>query len=119
MVTIFLKDLRLAARVGWPEAERNHPQIITVNLRLEVEATDSFTSDHVQDTLNYDDVIAFLKEACASTSWRLLEKMSHDLCHGLLALSPKINKVSIDLSKNIYSDAAAVTVSNELEREGR
>lgn len=118
MITILLKDLRISAKVGWPEAERNHPQIITVNLRLEVEATDSFTSDHVQDTLNYDDVIAFLKETCASTSWRLLEKMSYDLSSGLLALSPKINKVGIDLSKNIYSDAAAVTVRYELDREG-
>jgi dihydroneopterin aldolase len=113
MVTITLKDLRIAAKVGWPEAERNHPQIITINLSLDVEASSSFTSDHVEDTLNYDDVIAFLKESCASTTWRLLEKMSHDLAQGLLSTFAQIRKIKIDLSKNIYSDAAAVTVSYE------
>ena len=117
MNTIMIHDLRLPIIVGWPESERQHPQIISLNIEIDVSSHQSHVSDHVQDTVNYDEILMLMKELTASTTWKLLEKLSRDLATEILNHFPRTLRAKVALRKNIFNDARGVTVSYECSRE--
>jgi dihydroneopterin aldolase len=107
---IRIEDLRQSVRLGWTEEERAHPQIVTMNLRLEIPDEKASISDELSDTVDYTRVIGLIENLCTEISWRLLERMSRDIAGQILTNFRGVESVEISLRKNISTAAQGISV---------
>lgn len=101
MPYILLKSLKVKVKIGAFDAERAHPQLLELDLKLFSDFTTAEQSDHLDDTVNYSMVIEFIKSYTGSQSWSLLEKFTRDLQLAVLAEFQSLQAVHIQVSKQI------------------
>ena len=75
-VTIFVRDLAVNALVGVYEHERQAPQMLMLDLDIELGANRGGQTDTLVDTLDYADVVSDLRSHLAETSYSLLERLA-------------------------------------------
>lgn len=76
MNTIFIRDLRLSARVGGKARERELPQTISLDLEIGLPSSRAFESGELADTIDYEAVVARLCALAARYPHPLLERFA-------------------------------------------
>jgi len=99
--TIVLTDVPVTLCVGVPEAERAAQQTVLVSVALELFDPPKFAAaDSLSDTIDYDAVIAFLREDLpARGGIRLIETIADLVADHALSLSPRIAFVDVAVKK--------------------
>lgn len=110
MYEFTIDSLRQAVRLGWYDEERAFPQVVTIDISLKVAAVRAFESDDVSDTVDYVQVVDLIRSQCEENSWKLLEKMTYDLVHGMLSAFPLVSEASISVKKNIVPLSQGISV---------
>ena len=82
-VTVELYGLEVPGAHGVEEKERKTPQLFLYDLRLEV--PDKATSDRLEDTVDYREVVRCVQEVSESRQFRLLEAIAASVADSLLA----------------------------------
>src|SRR5678815_891037 len=77
--TITIKDLAVLCRIGVPAEERANPQRLLITITLRGDFSKACVSDEIADTVNYFDVSRRVVEFCRVQSFRLIEKLAHEL----------------------------------------
>jgi FolB domain-containing protein len=116
MTEFLIEELKQEVILGWPESERAHPQLVSMNVRLSIPRQTAGETDDIEGTVNYIDVIRTIGEKCQTRSWKLLEAMTREICIELLARFTLVDCVRISVRKNIIPASAGVTLAFEMDR---
>ena len=109
---IKISNLRQQVRLGCSDEERAFPQIIAMDLELEIEDKNCFKTDRLEDTVDYIQVISRIQSLLQNRSWHLIEKMSHDIGCDIVEKFSKVKLVTVQIKKDvvIYCGALSCTV---------
>jgi 7,8-dihydroneopterin aldolase/epimerase/oxygenase len=111
-VLVELAGLELVGAHGVEEDERRHPQPFVYDLWLEV--PDAATSDRLEDTVDYREVVACVREIFEARQFQLLEAMAAAAAGALLdrfeleAARVRVRKPAVRLEAPVDWTAATV-----------
>lgn len=98
MDSIQVNGIRAYGYVGYLPEERVLGQWFEVDLTLWVDLESAGKSDNIEDTLDYRDAIAIVKEQITTAKFDLVEKLISVIADKILNLE-KVNQVRVKLSK--------------------
>ena len=80
MDPIFLSEVRVETRLGVPDWERMTPQTIVLDIEIGMPHSHACQSDAIEDTIDYGQVVARIRETLQINSFRLVEALAEHLC---------------------------------------
>ena len=98
MDSIQVNGIRAYGYVGYLPEERVLGQWFEVDLTLWVDLIPAGESDSIEDTLDYREAIAIVKEEITTAKFDLVESLINAIAQRLLNLE-KVSKVRVKLSK--------------------
>ena len=96
---IELRGLRVVARVGVLDHERQHYQPLELDLDLVVDLAAAGASDDLADTVDYGAVCATVVDTAAAGHVALLERLATRIADAVLALDSRIGAVDLTIRK--------------------
>ncbi|HZV98814.1 MAG TPA: dihydroneopterin aldolase [Methylophilaceae bacterium] len=84
MDTIFLSEVRVETKLGVPDWERMTPQTILLDLEIAMPHSRSCETDQIDDTIDYGQVVARLRQTLAEKSFKLVEALAEHVCQIIL-----------------------------------
>jgi dihydroneopterin aldolase len=109
MSRISIIDLEVFYRVGVPDAERAQPQRLLLTVEMESDFSAAAKSDAIADTIDYFAVSQRLLKFGDGKNWKLIEKLSADICEMILTeFKPEI--VTVEVKKFPVPQARHVSV---------
>lgn len=84
MDLIFMRDIRLEAKIGIYQRERVTSQPVSIDLDIALPGAASFSSGDVADTVDYGVVAARLREELGTRRFGLVEEMAEFIADMLL-----------------------------------
>lgn len=117
MDSITLRGIRVLARHGAYEGERDHEQPFDIELRLEIDLRAAEASDALGDTIDYDALHKTVVGIVQRTSFALLERLAGEILRAVFA-DARIPRAEIEIGKPGILDGttAAVTLARENPR---
>jgi dihydroneopterin aldolase len=110
MDTIFLEQVKVQTKLGVPEWERMTPQTIILEIEIGYDLSKSCQSDSIEDTIDYGQVVARIRETLTEHSFKLVEALAEHVCQ-LILKEFKAECVKIKVAKpNILSGLKALGV---------
>ena len=98
MDSIQVKGIRAYGYVGYLPEERVLGQWFEVDLTLWIDLDTAGKSDKIEDTIDYREAIALVKELITTAKFHLVEKLISAIADKVLALE-KVSQVRVKLSK--------------------
>ena len=98
MDSIQVNGIRAYGYVGYLPEERVLGQWFEVDLTLWVDLSPASYSDSIEDTLDYREAIAIVKEEITTAKYDLIEKLIGAIAEKILRLE-KVSQVRVRLSK--------------------
>lgn len=96
--TILLQGIRLEGRHGATDDERSMPQLLEVDLAVELELGAAGASDDLADTVDYGPLIEVCRRVVETGSYRLLERVAHVIADEVLA-TPGVHACTVRVRK--------------------
>jgi dihydroneopterin aldolase len=116
MDSIFIRELRLPARVGLYKYEKAAPQTVELDIEMGLSGPAVFTSHKVGDTINYATVIERLKVLLVSEHFGLVEVLADRVATAILD-EFKAARVRVCITKlGVLREAKRVGVCVERSR---
>jgi dihydroneopterin aldolase len=84
MDIIFLQEVKVETHLGVPNWERLKPQTIVLDIELAMPHSRSCTSDAIDDTIDYGQIVSRIRETLASRQFQLVEALAEHLCQLIL-----------------------------------
>jgi dihydroneopterin aldolase len=112
---ILIKSLQVTARVGVPDLERSVPQRLELDVVLEGDFRG--LKDDLGRTADYAAAAEWLRSACATTEFRLLESLAGSLAAGLLERFSVVTATEVEIRKFILPGVAYTAVRVRRERD--
>ena len=113
--TIIIKDLAVLCRIGVPDEERAKPQRLLITVQMSGTFATAGRTDDIKETINYYDVSRRIIEFCRMESFKLIEKLAHEIANFIMTdFGP--DAVSVEVKKFILSDARYVAFRLERGR---
>lgn len=98
MDSIQVNGIRAYGYVGYLPEERILGQWFEVDLTLWVDLVPAGKSDNIEDTLDYREAIAIVKQQITTAKFNLVEKLASAIADRILSLD-KVSQVRVKLSK--------------------
>ncbi len=108
METITIEDLGVLCRIGVPDEERAKPQRLLICIEMKGDFASACRSDDLTQTVNYWDVAERVRGICQKTSFRLIERLAHEIAAAILK-EFAVAAVSVEVKKFILTDARYVS----------
>ena len=110
MPKISIVDLELNLNVGVSDEERAKPQRLLLTVEMEFDFSSAVISDRLTKTIDYFAVTQTLLKFGDGRSWKLIEKLAHDVADEVLSrYQPQ--GVSVEVKKFAIPQAKYVSVS--------
>lgn len=84
MDIIFLQEVKVETRLGVPEWERMLPQTIILDIELAMPHSRSCQSDAIDDTIDYGQIVARIRQTLTENSFKLVEALAEHICQLIL-----------------------------------
>jgi len=98
--TLELSGYKIPVKIGWTEDERQHPQLIQFDLRLQFQKLpDACQTDDLKDTLCYFTLSQKINDICSRTEYRLIEKLGFEIYQTLTSLLPPSVQLKLTITK--------------------
>jgi FolB domain-containing protein len=110
MSRISIVDLEVQFCVGVSDAERAKPQRLLLTVEINLDFTAAATSDRVERSINYQNVVDDLLKFGVGRNWRLLEKLATNIGDAIL-LRYKPDSVLVEVKKFVVPQARYVSVT--------
>lgn len=116
---ILIRGLRVRARIGVSDAEREVERPLAIDLDLTPAHGKAGTTDELADTVDYAAAAALVEEIAAETPYRTLERLASRLADALLELpgcavaEVRVAKPDPPMAQSV--DHVAVRVRGEVE----
>jgi dihydroneopterin aldolase len=76
---IFLHGINLKTKIGVSAAERSSPQILIIDIDIELNKTTKFENDNINDTIDYSKIEYLIKEIGELHHYKLLESLGEEI----------------------------------------
>jgi dihydroneopterin aldolase len=96
---ITVRGLRLEGRVGVPDEERATPQLLEIDVELEVDLDAAARSDELADTVDYGPLIELCRRTLDRGEFKLLEGLAGTLVDRVLDAAPRASAATIRVRK--------------------
>ena len=117
MDKIRILNLKIPARHGVYECEKDKEGLFELDIEMYTDLTLPGNSDQLNDTVNYDEAVGVITDIFHRKDYNLIEAVGDDICKGLLRKYP-IEKVIVRIRKPHAPIMANLkTVEIELVRE--
>jgi len=118
MDRITLSSMRYEGLIGATEEERVFPQMLEVDLVVEVDLSAATISDALVDTVDYGPLVELTGRTVERGSFTLLEGLAGALAKDALEVSPMIGAVTVRVRKlavpmDVSIDHAEVEIRRE------
>jgi len=118
MDRIMLSSMRYEGLIGASEEERIFPQMLEVDLEVEVDLTAASVSDALTDTIDYGLLVTLTEGIVEGSSFTLLEGLAGAVASAALDVSPSIEAVTVRIRKlavpmDVSMDHAQVEIRRE------
>lgn len=101
---IFIRDLRIEARVGFHKRERHAPQTLRLDLEIGIANDAVFASDRVADCIDYDSVVTRIRGLLGEGHFNLVETIADRIARLLLdefgATFARVSVAKLGVMKN-------------------
>lgn len=115
MDRIALRGIRIAARHGADEGERDREQMFSLDVTAELDLHDAAASDDISKTLHYGELYRRVRDVVAGRSHALLERVAADVIDVVFADS-RVVRASVTIGKPGLLDGATPQVTIERDR---
>lgn len=117
MDSIRIKNLKIPARHGVYEFEKEKDGTFELDIELYLPLLKAGESDRLEDTINYEDIISVVTKAFTDKQYALVEAAAQSVCDRLLN-DFKIDKITVRVRKpHAPIDADFETVEVQLNRK--
>lgn len=117
MDSIRIKNLKIPARHGVYEFEKEKDGTFELDIELYLPLLKAGESDRLEDTINYEDIISVVTKAFTDKQYALVEAAAQSVCDRLLN-DFKIDKITVRVRKpHAPIDANFETVEVQLNRK--
>ena len=117
MDRIRIKNLKIPARHGVYEFEKEKEGTFELDIELYLPLLKAGESDRIEDTINYEDIISVVTKAFTDKQYALVEAAAQSVCDRLLN-DFKIDKITVRVRKpHAPIDADFETVEVQLNRK--
>ena len=117
MDCIRIKNLKIPARHGVYEFEKEKEGTFELDIELYLPLLKAGESDRIEDTINYEDIISVVTKAFTDKQYALVEAAAQSVCDRLLN-DFKIDKITVRVRKpHAPIDADFETVEVQLNRK--
>ncbi|WP_196221570.1 dihydroneopterin aldolase [Sansalvadorimonas verongulae] len=107
MDKVLINDLYVESVIGFYHWEHEEPQPLIIDLELGTNFTDAFTSDDLEDALNYAEIRKQVKTLCQESRFHLLERLAGEIVNHVFTNFP-ITDVRLNIRKpHALRDAVA------------
>ena len=114
---IKIKNLKLRTRIGVYKWEETIDRELIINVEITTNLTQSLYSDNISDTIDYDQVIAKVKNLVETKRFKLIEKIAQSLMELILS-DLRIQKCKLEIDKvGIFDYVDSVSVILEQENK--
>jgi dihydroneopterin aldolase len=118
MDRISLSSMRYEGLLGATEEERLFPQMVEVDLVVEVDLSAASISDDLADSVDYGPLVKLTERIVEHGSFKLLEGLAGALAAAVLEASPAISAVTVRVRKlavpmDVSMDHAEVEIRRE------
>ena len=101
---IFIRDLRIEARVGFHKRERHATQTLRLDLEIGIANDAVFASDRVADCIDYDTVVTRIRALLGEGHFNLVETIADRIARLLLdefgAAFARVSVAKLGVMKN-------------------
>lgn len=113
MDRIVLTGMRFEGHHGATDDERALPQLLEVDLEVELDLTAAASSDALEDTVDYGPLVEIARRTVESRSFRLLEAIAGAIAASVVEASSDLISVTVRVRKlavpiDVDMDHAAV-----------
>jgi len=84
MDVIFIEEFRIDTLVGVYEWERKVPQTIQFDIQIGIPGPDASQSDDLDDTIDYGEVVARIRDSLSTNHFLLLERLAEHVADIIL-----------------------------------
>ena len=117
MDSIRIKNLKIPARHGVYEFEKEKEGTFELDIELYLPLLKAGESDRLEDTINYEDIISVVTKTFTDKQYALVEAAAQSVCDRLLN-DFKIDKITVRVRKpHAPIDADFETVEVQLNRK--
>ncbi len=114
--TVVVRGLVLICSIGIRRAERERPQRVRVSVELTATRETGFPRDERRRVINYEKVVAAIRQIAASGHIDLCEGFAARICDACFA-DPRVAHLRVEVEKlDIFGDAEAVGAIIERNR---
>lgn len=114
-LTIYIKDLVIAARHGVHQHEKEAPQRFKISAELSVAKSKAVVSDDLGDTPDWSQLRNVIVEIVEGRSYNLMERLAMEIAAALLE-DKRIAQVVINIDKLDAFESGVPGVRLELQR---
>lgn len=97
---IFVRDLKVEAKVGVTAEERAAPQTLTINIEIATDLRGAGSSDDISETIDYGEVAMAAAELARSSEVRLLETLAERIAAQISA-TERVQMVTVEIAKDV------------------
>ncbi|MFI4948819.1 MAG: dihydroneopterin aldolase [Alphaproteobacteria bacterium] len=116
--TVVVRGLVLICSIGIRRAERERPQRVRVSVELTATAEASFPGEDRRRVINYEKVVAAIRQIAQSGHIDLCEGLAARICESCFA-DPRVGHIRVEVEKlDIFGDAEAVGAILKRARPG-
>ena len=98
MDTIRVKNLKIPARHGVYDFEKDKDGLFELDIELKLELKKPGHSDRLEDTINYNDLVNNVTEIFTEKDYNLIEAVCEEVCKSLLITFP-LDQVIVRIRK--------------------
>ncbi len=95
---IKIKNLRIKTIIGIYDWEQNFEREIIINAKIFTDYNSSLTTDDIEDTIDYDNIVSEIKILTQEKQFKLLEKLAQEIMN-LIMKDKKVRKCQLELDK--------------------
>jgi FolB domain-containing protein len=110
MSRISIVDLEVHFCVGASDAERAKPQRLLLTIEMSLDFTGAATSDRIERSINYQNVVDDLLKFGEGRNWKLIEKLAWNIADAIL-VRYKPDSIVVEVKKFVIPQARYVGVS--------
>jgi dihydroneopterin aldolase len=113
---VSIRDLGVAAVIGWHPWEREIEQTLVFNVDLDADVRRAAASDDLADALDYSAVAAAIATVVRDGQFRLIETAAERVAEYLLSAFP-VTSLRLELRKPIADGGYTAVITIERSRE--
>lgn len=104
---VLVSGLRVQTRIGWTAEERAKPQVVLIDLDVEVDLEAAALTDDLSGTLDYDTTISEVAAFVRGRETKLLERLASEIGE-LVSAKNGVKSVSVEIGKEVVPVAEEV-----------